>query len=457
MGLPIGPAVAGLRAGSAAQRQTLADLPVAAQQAVSAAIGQDQPAYHAASAAAGVTMNNPANSFTGQVKSGALQVSAGSETWGMALAALSYGGAMQPVGSAQATTSGNRVDLNYGTIDEWLVNGPAGLEQGFNVTPSPQSQAGGSLTLELALGGNLVATVDAAGDGLTLSGPGGAAALSYTGLTAYDATGKTLPASLEVLSEADRQDLLIRVDTAGAKGQITIDPFLQTAELTAFDGAADDGYGESVAVSGNTLVVGAPDAMVGSNEQGAAYVFTESASGWTQTAKLTASDGAAYDRFGSSVAISGNTLVVGAPYATVGGVSDRGAAYVFTEPTSGWAGHVTESAKLTASDGAAGDQFGSSVSISGNTVVVGAPDARAGSNDEQGAAYVFTEPGSGWASMTQSAELTASDGALGDQFGASVAISGNTLVVGAPYATVGGVSDRAQPTCSRSPAPVGPA
>ena len=161
-----------------------------------------------------------------------------------------------------------------------------------------------------------------------------------------------------------------------------------SAELTASDGAAGDQFGSSVAISGNTLVVGSPYATVCSNYQpGAAYVFTESASGWTQSAKLTASDGAAYDGFGSSVAISGNTLVVGASVATVGGVSDRGAAYVFAEPGSGWAS-MTESAKLTASDGAAGDQFGSSVAISGNTLVVGSPLARV-CNSEQGAAYLF--------------------------------------------------------------------
>ena len=152
----------------AAQPQTLADLPVAAQQAISSAIGQDQSAYHAASGAAGVTLANPANGFTAQVQSGALQVSAGSDTWDMSLAGLGYGGAVQPVGTAQTSVNGNRVDSNYGTIDEWYVNGPGGLEQGFNVAPLPQSDATGSLTVELALGGDLTGTVNTAGDGLTL-------------------------------------------------------------------------------------------------------------------------------------------------------------------------------------------------------------------------------------------------------------------------------------------------
>ena len=93
------------------------------------------------------------------------------------------------------------------------------------------------------------------------------------------------------------QELLIHVDDAGAQGPITIDPFVQEAKLTASDGATNNEFGDSVSISGNTVVVGAPDAKVGSNsQQGAAYVFTEPGSGWanmTQTAKLTASDGAA--------------------------------------------------------------------------------------------------------------------------------------------------------------------
>ena len=132
------------------------------------------------------------------------------------------------------------------------------------------------------MGGDLTGTVNAAGDGLTLTRPDGSAALGYTGLTAYDATGKSLPASLEVQTEGGRQELLIHVNDAGAQGPITIDPFVQEAKLTASDGAVDDNFGGSVAISGNTVVVGAPDATVGGNSgQGAAYVFTESGSGWT--------------------------------------------------------------------------------------------------------------------------------------------------------------------------------
>jgi len=575
-------------ASGAAQHQTLADLPVAAQHAISSAIGQDQSAYHATSGVLGVTLANPANGFTAQLQSGALYVSAGSDTWDMALTGLGYGGAMQPVGTAQTSAHGNRVDCNYGSVDEWYVNGPNGLEQGFTVAPppqsnasgaltvvgrqvgnlsyTPQSNASGSLTVELALGGDLMGTVNAAGDGLALTRPDGSTALGYTGLTACDATGKTLPASLEVRADGGHQELLIHVNYAGAQGPITIDPFVQEAKLTASDGKAGDNFGFSVSISGNTLVVGAYQYR--SDGTGAAYVFTDTASGWTKIAKLTASDGKVQDAFGLSVSISGNTVVVGADQygsgggpgaayvftepasgwrnmtqtakltpsdgrgqsgfgycVSVGGDSvvvnlagDYTSAYVFTEPASGWR-NMTQTAKLTPSDGnglagavsinesgdtvlvgdyvftepasgwrnmtetailagggfsfsinesgntvvssggnaayvfvepasgwanmtptakltaADGTNFGESVSISGNTVVVGAWQATVGGNGAQGAAYVFTEPASGWANMTETAKLTASDG---EGIGYSVAISGNTVVVGAPDATVGG-------------------
>ena len=166
----------------------------------------------------------------------------------------------------------------------------------------------------------------------------------------------------------------------------------------------------------------------------------EPGSGWadmTQTAKLTASDGAGGDYFGYSVSISGDTVAVGAYDATVGGNLYQGAAYVFVEPGSGWA-DMTQTAKLTASDGAGGDSLGVSVSIDGDTVVIGSPVATVGGNSGQGAAYVFTEPGSGWADMTQTAKFTASDGAADDYFGNSISISGDTIVVGVSNATVGG-------------------
>jgi len=210
----------------------------------------------------------------------------------------------------------------------------------------------------------------------------------------------------------------------------------QTAELTSSDGSAGDNFGASVAVSGNTAVVGAIYHTVGSNgDQGAAYVFVQSGTDWSQTAELTSSDGAAGDNFGTSVAVSGSTAVVGALNHTVGSNAQQGAGYVFV----GRGGTWSQQAELTASDGAAGDNFGNSVAVSGSTAVVGAPDHTVGSNSYQGAAYIFVQSGTDW---SQQAELTSSDGAAGDFFGTSVAVSGSTAVVGAIYHTVGSNGDQ---------------
>ncbi len=202
------------------------------------------------------------------------------------------------------------------------------------------------------------------------------------------------------------------------------------ANLTEAIGAAQDFFGTSVSISGSTVVVGAPDA---NDWQGTAYVFTGSGSSWAQTAQLTAADAYPSAVFGSSVAISGNTVVVGAPGASTqqGG---GGAAYVFTASGSSWA----QAAELSTYSGEDSDGFGCSVSISGSTVVVGATLGTAGGNSQQGTAYVFTEPAAGWADMWQTANLIAPDGAKGDGFGNSISVSGTTAVVGASLATVGG-------------------
>ena len=191
----------------------------------------------------------------------------------------------------------------------------------------------------------------------------------------------------------------------------------QIAKLTASDGVAGDLFGHSVAVDGDTAVVGAYE---DESEKGAAYVLAKDSSGaWSQVAKLTASDGEAGDIFGWSVAVDGDTVVVGARY--------DDSAYVFTKPGTGWA-TATETAKLTASDRVVGDWFGQSVAVDWDTVVVGASE-----DDGSGSAYVFTKAAdSVWTDATQTAKLTASDGDDFDEFGKSVAVDGDTVVAGAP-------------------------
>jgi FG-GAP repeat len=191
----------------------------------------------------------------------------------------------------------------------------------------------------------------------------------------------------------------------------------QQQKLLANDVAAGDRFGNTVAIEGETVVVGAWGVSTGS-----AYVFTRAGTTWFQRIKLLANDATFGDRFGRSVSLGGNTIVIGATESG-GAVPDSGAAYVFTGVGAFW----SQQAKLIAGDGADNDKFGTSVAVSGDTVVVGAFwDDDAGT--DSGSAYVFMRSGTTWAEQQK---LTAGDAAADDEFGNSVAVSGDTVVVGA--------------------------
>jgi len=197
-------------------------------------------------------------------------------------------------------------------------------------------------------------------------------------------------------------------------------------ELRTSDGAAEDHAGGAVAIDGDTVVIGATGH---DGRKGAAYVFVRSGTVWTEQQELTASDGATGDEFASAVGISGETAVLGSFRHATG----QGAVYVFVRGGNLW----TQQQELTANDGVAGDRFGLSVKISGDTVAAGAPD-HAGI---QGSAYVFARNGTVW---TQQQEITGSDSKTDDDFGAAVAINGETAVIGAPgHSGPGGVAGAA--------------
>lgn len=221
----------------------------------------------------------------------------------------------------------------------------------------------------------------------------------------------------------------------------TIGSWALVSKLVASDGRKNDQLGYSGAISGNTIVVGAPYATVGSNyAQGAAYVFTRPGSGgghWSRKAKLTASGGKANAFFGSSVSISGDTIVVGADGVNLGSKQHAGAAYVFVKPAGDWAS-ASQTATLTAADADSKAFFGSAVSVSGEVVAIAADGANVGSNQFQGAVYLFSKPAKGWVTSTAyTAKLTASDGAKGDQLGYSASINGDVVAAGARSAAVG--------------------
>jgi len=211
---------------------------------------------------------------------------------------------------------------------------------------------------------------------------------------------------LPLLMDANLAAAASRPPTAASVG-------MQLAELKGSDSVLGDEFGYAVAISGTTAIVGAPGR---DRDAGRAYVFSKSGNSWKQVAELKGSDTAADDEFGSSVATSGNTVVVGAHNRA----SASGRAYVFTKTATSW----KQAAELKGSDTADYDNFGISVAVSGSFVVVGAD----GHDNTAGRAYVFTKTMTRW---TQVAELKGADIASGDEFGSSVAISGSTVVVGA--------------------------
>jgi len=234
----------------------------------------------------------------------------------------------------------------------------------------------------------------------------------------------------------------------GEAGSSEINLPNQPAHLIASNLDKKDNFGTSVAISGDTLVVGAPfedgDSSTESNNDaisaGAAYVFVRDGNQWMQQAYLKASNAESYDYFGASVAISGNTIVVGAwneagdgSVETNNDAHGAGAVYVFVREGITW----TQQAYLKAANADGCDYFGTAVALSGDRIVVGAwgedgdgTDANNNDLTDSGAAYVFFRDGMAW---EQGAYLKPDDTAENDNFGYSVAISGDSIVIGAPW------------------------
>ncbi|MEP7273521.1 MAG: hypothetical protein ABI882_18635, partial [Acidobacteriota bacterium] len=273
--------------------------------------------------------------------------------------------------------------------------------------------------------------------------------------------GETARGSLKYPALADslREAIGTARQSAGAVVEGVPVDISQEAYLKASNTGQDDAFGWSIAVSGDTVIVGAVNeksAATGINGDqtsnsapfsGAAYVFVRIGGVWSQQAYLKASNTGANDAFGHSVAISGDTIVVGAPYedSSATGINgngannaspDSGAAYVYVRTAGVW----SQQAYLKASNTGTGDRFGYSVAASGDTVLVGADgedssatgvngNATDNSAEDSGAGYAFVRNGSAW---SQQAYLKASNTDQGDSFGWSVGVSGDTVVAGAP-------------------------
>src|SRR2546425_2432376 len=257
------------------------------------------------------------------------------------------------------TTQSNPTNTDKGSSDEiveWYQNRKDGLEQGFTLTAPPGKRHEGTpLRVRLTVTGEVRPALVDSGKALELIDGNGKHWLRYDHLMATDASGRQLQTSFR----ADRKQISLLIDDTGAVYPLRVDPlFTQTKKLTASDAAANDRFGYSVATNGNTVVVGA----YGKNSNtGAAYIFERNQGGaenWGQVQKLTASDAAVNDQFGRSVAIDLDTVVVGG----LGKNSFTGAAYIF-DGNQGGGEHCGQEQKVTAGDAAAHVEEGYSVAI----------------------------------------------------------------------------------------------
>ncbi len=346
---------------------------------------------------------------------------------GLKLRGVGYGERVSAAPAGSPRTNGNRIEIPRGMLTEWYVNTREGIEQGFTLRERPDAGFGTEpLRVVMTVTGELRARLEGDGQAVSLVRRDGGQALRYDHLAAYDATGRELPSRMEV----NGAEIFLLVEEAAAVYPVTIDPlFTQTKKLTASDGAAGDSFGTSIGISNDTIVVGAP---FKNSQTGAAYIFSRNQGGadnWGEVKILMATDAATGDRFGYAVGISGDTVVVGASFKnSTPHPGNTGEAYIFGR-NQGGADNWGQVRKLSASDANLNDHFGGSVGISGDTVVVGA-NAHDGF---VGAAYIFERNQGGaenWGEVKIIANPFPADN---DNFGWAIGISGNIVVVGRPF------------------------
>ncbi len=217
--------------------------------------------------------------------------------------------------------------------------------------------------------------------------------------------------------------------------------WIEVQKLTASDGLTGDFLGKNVAINGDYIITGSPQAAIGDEiDAGAAYVFYHDSDNpsneWTEVQKLTASDGLTNDNFGFGLAMDENHIVIGAYHTDRGSDSNVGAAYVFDideEKIGNW----VEIKKLITNDHIVDDNFGYNVAVDGNYIAVGASGADIGDEVDTGAVYIFEINKGGINNWGQVQKLTASDGLANDYFGVSIGIEGDNIIIGASRADIG--------------------
>ncbi len=338
--------------------------------------------FHLAPAPGGWQAANPTQGLSVGFSAEGVHLSptAGGPSLGLSLAAVGRGDDLSAPAPASPEANGARVDYHRGSLTEWYVNDQRGVEQGFTLNAPPAGGRDRPVVVDLAPSGGLRPTLESNGSAVRFDG--GGTTVHYRDLSAVDASGRTLPAGMALSGGA----LRLTVDDTGAAYPVTIDPLVATLQAQLVD----------------------PDGAIA---------------------------GAEFDEFGSAVAVSGDTAVVGSAYGhrvtTPSGTANLGSANVFVRAGGAWVlqGRLFDPDPPVFNqygDGAA-DGFGLSVAISGDTVVVGAQFQTApGGAEAAGAAFVFVRSGALW---TLQSELPSPDVSAGAYFGMAVAVSGDTAVV----------------------------
>ncbi len=407
----------------------LLSLPLAAEGAVSGALGARDRAYQVHPASGGFASADDRRQLRSTFTASGVSVFAGSAELKLRLEGEGSDTALRTVLPSSPHAHANRVAYAHTGLSEWYVNGPLGLEQGFTLQRPPATRDHGDLTLAVGLSGNVEASLVRNGRSVELTRDG-RRVLRYTGLSASDARGHALRSWLTL----DGPRILLHLDARGARFPLRVDPLVQEEKLPA-EGEEGEGHlGATVALSsdGNTALVGAPR---DNTFQGAAFVFTRTGSVWSQQGPpLKGSEGLVNPFFGSAVALSadGNTALIGGS----GDNNGKGAAWVFTRTGSTW---TQQGPKLTGSEETAPQpNFGVAVALSaeGSLALVGGPNETVGTTVGDGAVWAFTRSAGKWSQ--QGAKITAKGecctGAEGGLFGWSIALSaaGTTAMIGAP-------------------------
>ena len=402
-------------------------------------IGRDNSRYHAVKVDSGYMFKDEARGVSALVTAEGMTVTRNDLQWGISLEKI---GDLEIAGNyGVIKPRENRIEVEKGVVTEWYVNGPGGLQQGWVVKERPQSDGG--LVLCMKSGGTLKTKEEDRGT-LGLYDDNKSRVLGYGGLYAYDADGKEVGSRFAVKGD----DILVKLDDSDARYPVTIDPWVETAKLTASDSDANDlGYSVSISADGGTVMAGNPNTSTGSGNRSAVYVYSKPSGGWTngtETAKLTPTTQlGTLERFGeyASMSADGSTVVVASSYS-----KEYGNVYVYSKPSGGWA-DGTETAKLTASTSAKYPTRGFgwwdvSISSDGGTVVTYAQSAYIDITDDgkdnpeyiRGFVFVFERSGSGWADSTEAAKLTFLDNMVDPSHSirSPVAISGDggTVVTG---------------------------